>query len=430
MAILARGLPAGRDAGHVLYDTTPFITASITDVVKTLIAAIALVFVVMLIFLQNIRATLIPTLVIPVALLGTFIGLSALHFSINQLDLFGMVLAIGIVVDDAIVVIENVERIMREEGLEPKEATRKAMGQITGAIIAITVVLAAVFMPSALQPGATGIIYSQFALTIAISMGFSAFLALSFTPSLCASILKPRITPAKECRVPLVQRGFDWVGDTYVGQSVAPCGTRRAGWLVFALIAVLAGFLYSRLPTQLRARRGSGLHARDRQPALGSAPAAHRCRSWRRCATRCMHSPIGKDIAGMFSAEGFSFVGQSENVGMAFIKLTDWSKRSQTRHAAHPAGQQDAARHSRCADLRGQPADHPRPEPVRRRRHVPAGTRRPTARRSSRRRRRRCSRKQRTSPRAVRHPPQLAAGGAAAASWRWIACRRKRWACR
>ena len=152
MATLAKDLPEGV-TWSVPFDSTPFITASITDVVHTLIEAIGLVFLVMLIFLQNLRATIIPTLVIPVALLGTFIGLSMLHFSINQLTLFGMVLAIGIVVDDAIVVIENVERIMREEHLSPRDATRKAMGQITGAIIAITVVLTAVFVPSALQAG-------------------------------------------------------------------------------------------------------------------------------------------------------------------------------------------------------------------------------------------------------------------------------------
>ena len=209
MTLLGKDLPQGV-SWDIPYDTTPFITASMTDVAKTLAEAIALVFLVMLIFLQNIRATIIPTLVIPVALLGTFLGLSALHFSINQLTLFGMVLAIGIVVDDAIVVIENVERIMDEERLDPRGATRKAMGQITGAIIAITVVLAAVFVPSALQPGATGIIYAQFALTIAISMGFSAFLALSFTPSLCAAILRPRREgqAEKERAVPLVRHGI------------------------------------------------------------------------------------------------------------------------------------------------------------------------------------------------------------------------------
>ncbi len=205
--MLARDLPEGV-TWSVPYDTTPFITASIVDVIRTLIEAIVLVFFVMLIFLQNLRATIIPTLVIPVALLGTFIGLSALHYTLNQLTLFGMVLAIGIVVDDAIVVIENVERIMTEEHLEPRAATRKAMGQITGAIIAITVVLSAVFVPSALQPGATGIIYAQFALTIAVSMGFSAFLAMSFTPSLCAAILKPEHATKKNAVLPLVRPQF------------------------------------------------------------------------------------------------------------------------------------------------------------------------------------------------------------------------------
>ena len=150
-----------------------------------------LVFIVMLVFLQSFRATLIPTLVVPVALMGAFIGMSIFGFSINQLTLFGMVLAIGIVVDDAIVVIESVERIMREEHLSPKEATRKAMTQITNPIIAISVVLAAVFIPSALQSGSVGMIYQQFAMTIAISMGFSAFLALSLTPALCGTLLRP-----------------------------------------------------------------------------------------------------------------------------------------------------------------------------------------------------------------------------------------------
>jgi multidrug efflux pump len=200
-------------------------------VVHTLIAAIIVVFFVMLIFLQNIRATIIPTLVIPVALLGTVIGLSALHFTLNQLDLFGMVLAIGIVVDDAIVVIENVERIMREEGLAPKEATRKAMVQISGAIVAITVVLAAVFVPSAMQPGATGIIYSQFALTIAVSMVFSAFLALSFTPSLCASpFSSPRIMGTGiSCFDGSIADSTGWAA-RMSARSAVPCDVRRAGW--------------------------------------------------------------------------------------------------------------------------------------------------------------------------------------------------------
>src|SRR6185437_3405439 len=172
-------------------DTTGFVKVSIIEVVKTLGEAIVLVFIVMLLFLQNLRATLIPTLVVPVALTGAFIGMYALGFSINVLSLFGLVLAIGIVVDDAIVVVENVERIMREEGLSPKEATRKGMTQITGAVIAVTTVLASVFIPAALMPGSVGAIYRQFAMTIAVSMGLSALMALSFTPALCASLLRP-----------------------------------------------------------------------------------------------------------------------------------------------------------------------------------------------------------------------------------------------
>ncbi|HEX8778601.1 MAG TPA: efflux RND transporter permease subunit, partial [Rhodanobacter sp.] len=199
------------------YDSTTFVRISIDEVVHTLVEAIILVFLVMLLFLQNIRATIIPTLVIPVALLGTFLGMLVLGFTINQLTLFGMVLAIGIVVDDAIVVIENVERIMTEETRSPKDATRKAMGQITGAVVAITVVLAAVFVPSALQPGASGIIYKQFALTIAVSMLFSAFLALSFTPALCASILRPEHEHKKNIVYRSFNRIFDRVTRTYSG---------------------------------------------------------------------------------------------------------------------------------------------------------------------------------------------------------------------
>jgi multidrug efflux pump len=328
MADLTRSLPPGV-TWDVPYDTTPFITASIAEVVKTLVEAIALVFVVMLIFLQNIRATIIPTLVIPVALLGTFIGLSILHFSINQLTLFGMVLAIGIVVDDAIVVIENVERLMDEEHLDPKEATRKAMGQITGAIIAITVVLAAVFVPSALQPGATGIIYSQFALTIAVSMGFSAFLALSFTPSLCATILRPRHDEKKNVAFRWFDKGFNWVSGTYVGHIGAAVRRAPRWMVVFAMIAVLAGFLYAHLPTSFIPDEDQGFMI-----ALVNLPSGATLQRTDQVLGEVretlMHSAIGKDIDLVFCPEGFSFVGTSENVGMAFIKLADWSKRSRT----------------------------------------------------------------------------------------------------
>ena len=328
MAVLARDFPSGV-TWAVPYDTTPFISTSIADVVRTLLAAIAVVFVVMLIFLQNIRATIIPTLVIPVALLGTIIGLSALHFTLNQLDLFGMVLAIGIVVDDAIVVIENVERIMREEGLSPRQATRKAMSQISGAIVAITVVLAAVFVPSAMEPGATGIIYSQFALTIAVSMVFSAFLALSFTPALCASLLKPSHHVSNNFVFRWFNRGFDRLGDSYVGQ-VRHAVRRVPRWMVvFVTLAALAGALYSHLPTSFVPDEDQGFMLAIVNVPSGSS-LARTDAVMTKIRDTLKASPIGKDIEDTFAVEGYSFVGQSENVGMVFIHLTDWSKRSQS----------------------------------------------------------------------------------------------------
>jgi multidrug efflux pump len=328
MATLARTLPAGV-SWTVPFDTTPFINASIREVLMTLGEAIVLVFLVMLIFLQNLRATLIPTLVIPVALLGTFIGLAVLHFSVNQLTLFGMVLAIGIVVDDAIVVIENVERIMTEERLDPHAATRKAMKQITGAIVAITVVLTAVFVPSALQPGATGIIYAQFALTIAISMAISAFLALSFTPALCAALLRPERHEGRHLVFRWFDRAFNSTAHAYQGHVGRAVGHAPRWMMLFALVTVLAGFLYVHMPTSFVPDEDQGfLLALVNLPPDATLARTNEVMTQMR--TKLMHSPIGKDIAGIFQPEGFSFVGSSENVGMAFIKLTDWSKRPQT----------------------------------------------------------------------------------------------------
>ena len=328
MAVLVRAMPPGV-TWDVPYDTTPFITASITDVVKTLLEAVVLVFFVMLIFLQNLRATIIPTLVIPVALLGTFVGLSLLHFTLNQLTLFGMVLAIGIVVDDAIVVIENVERIMTEEHLEPKEATRKAMGQITGAIIAITVVLSAVFIPSALQPGATGIIYSQFALTIAVSMAISAVLALSFTPSLCATLLKNVPEQKKNRFFRWFDRTFDRTSRTYLGH-VGSAVRHAPRWMAaFAVVVALSAFLYTRLPTSFVPDEDQGAIL----ALVNLPPGATLQRTDRVMAEirdKLLHSPVGNSIADIFQPVGFSFIGVSENVGIVFIKLKTWSARSQT----------------------------------------------------------------------------------------------------
>src|SRR5690606_7345261 len=190
MAELEQFFPAGLEY-TIPYDTSPFVAISIQKVMVTLVEAVVLVFLVMFLFLQNLRYTVIPTLVVPVALLGTCAIMYASGFSINVLTMFAMVLAIGILVDDAIVVVENVERIMAEEGLPPREATKKAMGQISGAIIGITLVLTAVFIPMAFFPGAVGVIYKQFSLTMVVSILFSGFLALSLTPALCATFLKP-----------------------------------------------------------------------------------------------------------------------------------------------------------------------------------------------------------------------------------------------
>ncbi len=325
MAELATSFPPGV-TWFAPYDSTPFVKISIKEVVETLIVAIVLVFAVMLLFLQNLRATIIPTLVIPVALLGTFVGLLALGFSINQLTLFGMVLAIGIVVDDAIVVIENVERIMTEEGLPAKEATRKAMGQITGAIVAITVVLAAVFVPSALQPGATGVIYKQFALTIAVSMGLSAFLALSFTPALCASILQPEHEKKKN----LVYRGFNNLFErastkytAHVGKAVK----HAPRWMiVFVLVCLVAGFMYSRMPTSFVPSEDQGFAL-----AIVSLPPGATVSRTEQVMAQIRHIILkNKAVEGVFQISGFSFVGSGENTGMSFIRLKDWSKRDIT----------------------------------------------------------------------------------------------------
>jgi len=305
------------------YDSTSFVRISIEEVVKTLFEAVVLVFLVMLIFLQNIRATIIPTLVIPVALLGTFLGMTVIGFTINQLTLFGMVLAIGIVVDDAIVVIENVERIMTEEKLPPKEATRKAMDQITGAVIAITVVLSAVFIPSALQGGSAGEIYKQFALTIAIAMVFSAFLALGFTPALCATLLKPTEHHKSNIIFRTFNKYYDKVQHTYVGH-IGSAVKHAPRWMIaFAGLALLCGFLFTRMP-------GSFLPEEDQGYALAivQLPPGASMERTQRVFTQ-VRSKLEKmeGYEGMMQVTGFSFVGQGENVGMAFIKLKDWSDR-------------------------------------------------------------------------------------------------------
>ena len=308
------------------YDSTTFVKISIEEVVKTLVEAVVLVFLVMLVFLQNIRATIIPTLVIPVALLGTFLGMSIIGFTINQLTLFAMVLSIGIVVDDAIVVIENVERIMTEEGLSPYDATVKAMDQITGAVVAITVVLAAVFIPSALQGGAAGEIYKQFALTIAIAMAFSAFLALGFTPALCATFLKPSHHANSNWVFRTFNKYYDKVSHTYVGH-IGSAVKHAPRWMVlFAVLAILCGFLFTRMP-------GSFLPEEDQGYAMAivQLPPGASLQRTQRVFDDMRGRLQGIDgYQSMMQVAGFSFVGQGENVGMAFIRLKPWEDRDLT----------------------------------------------------------------------------------------------------
>ena len=308
------------------FDSTTFVKISIQEVVKTLVEAITLVFLVMLVFLQNFRATIIPTLVIPVALLGTFLGMTIIGFTINQLTLFAMVLSIGIVVDDAIVVIENVERIMTEEGLPPREATVKAMDQITGAVVAITVVLAAVFIPSALQGGAAGEIYKQFALTIAIAMAFSAFLALGFTPALCATFLKPSHAVNSNWVFRTFNKYYDRISHTYVGH-IGSAVRHAPRWMaVFAVLAILCGFLFTRMP-------GSFLPEEDQGYAMAIVqlpPGATLPRTQKVFEEMRGRLEQLDGYQSMMQVAGFSFVGQGENVGMAFIALKPWDERKAT----------------------------------------------------------------------------------------------------
>jgi multidrug efflux pump len=319
---LATSFPPGVE-WSLPFDATIFIKSAIHEVVVTLCIAVVLVFIVMLVFLQSFRATLIPMMVVPVALMGAFIGMSLFDFSINQLTLFGMVLAIGIVVDDAIVVIESVERIMREEHLAAKEATRKAMTQITNPIIAISVVLAAVFIPSALQSGSVGMIYQQFAMTIAISMGFSAFLALSLTPALCATML--RHEHLKENTVfRLFNRGYGNTQGSYL-RSVKFSLRHQRFWIGGFVVLVAVGFsvLIWRLP-------GSFVPDEDQGFALGMVmmppgTSQPRTREFMRDVSEKLRQ--NEAVHSVFEVAGFSFVGSGESVGMFFIKLKDYHDR-------------------------------------------------------------------------------------------------------
>jgi len=335
MAELAQFLPAG--VSYVIpYDTTPFVTLSIEAVVHTLIEAIVLVVLVMIVFLHNVRATLIPTLAVPVVLLGTFGIMAALGFTINTLTMLAMVLAIGLLVDDAIVVVENVERIMRDEHLDPVAATKKSMGEIQGALVGIALVVCAVFVPMAFFGGATGEMYKQFSVTIVAAMGLSVLVALIFTPALCATLLKPHSTETKngigKRFSTWFERNFSWVTDRYSG--VVRIATKRPlrMFLVYLVLVGAMVFLYQRTPTSFLPDEDQGTLITIVQTPPGST--AENTEAVLRKVENYYMTAEAKNVDSVFSVRGFSFAGQGQNMGMMFVKLKDWQEREGVENSA------------------------------------------------------------------------------------------------
>ncbi|PIC01356.1 efflux RND transporter permease subunit [Caulobacter sp. X] len=327
MAQLEKNFPASYKY-VVPYDSTPFVKLSIEEVVKTLIEAIVLVFIVMFLFLQNWRATLIPTIAVPVVLLGTFGVLAAFGYSINTLTMFGLVLAIGLLVDDAIVVVENVERVMSEEGLSPKEATRKSMNEITGALIGIALVLAAVFVPMAFFGGSQGVIYRQFSITIVSAMALSVVVALILTPALCATMLKPVEAGHKEHQTGFFgwfNRSFNDMSSRYQGGVRKILGKSGRWMAVYAAIIVAMGLLFVRLPSAFLPEEDQGTMFTLVQLPAGATEektlaVLDKVRD---------HFLIGeKDaVQSVFTVSGFSFAGAGQNAGLAFVRLKDFEHR-------------------------------------------------------------------------------------------------------
>ncbi|MEQ9210598.1 MAG: efflux RND transporter permease subunit, partial [Pseudomonadales bacterium] len=308
------------------YDTTPFVRISIQEVVHTLIEAVVLVFLVMYLFLGNFRATLIPTIAVPVVLLGTFGVMAAAGFSINTLTMFGLVLAIGLLVDDAIVVVENVERVMDEDGLPPREATRKSMGQITGALIGIALVLSAVFVPMAFFGGATGAIYRQFSLTIVSAMALSVLVALTLSPALCASLLKPtkpgELTHQKGF-FGWFNRMFEKSTNSFIG-SVGKILKRPLRTLLVygAMLGVLV-ILFARMPSSLLPNEDQGIFLTLVQLPAGATQE----RTMEVLDQIELHLSQDEAVEAYFTVAGFSFAGQGQNMGLAFVKLKHWDER-------------------------------------------------------------------------------------------------------
>lgn len=309
------------------YDTTPFVEKSIEGVVHTLLEAVVLVFLIMYLFLQNFRATLIPTIAVPVVLLGTFAILSATGFSINTLTMFAMVLAIGLLVDDAIVVVENVERVMSEEGLSPLEATRKSMDQITGALVGIGLTLSAVFVPMAFMSGSTGVIYRQFSITIVSAMALSVLVALILTPALCATMLKPLKKGHGHIETGFFgwfNRGFDRLTNRYES-SVA--GIIKRGFrvmMIYVALVVAVGWIFMRMPTAFLPDEDQGILFTQAILPTNSTQES----TLKVLEKVSDHFMAEEGVRSVFSVAGFSFAGQGQNMGIAFVGLKDWSERT------------------------------------------------------------------------------------------------------
>jgi multidrug efflux pump len=299
---------------------------SIEDVVKTLIEAIVLVFIVMFAFLQNIRATLIPTLAVPVVLLGTFGVLEIFGYSINTLTMFAMVLAIGLLVDDAIVVVENVERVMQEVGLSPKEATRKSMDEITGALVGIATVLSAVFVPMAFFGGAVGVIYRQFSVTIVSAMVLSVIVAIIFTPALCATLMRPSADRiAKKGFFGWFNRSFDRGAHAYRGGAQGMIGRSTRFLLVFVAIAVVTGVMFARLPGSFLPQEDQGILITAVQLPVGATQ--DRTQRILQQVTDYYLTEEKETVQGVFASAGFGFGGAGQNVGIAFVQLKPFAER-------------------------------------------------------------------------------------------------------
>jgi multidrug efflux pump len=333
------------------YDTTPFVKISIKEVVKTLIEAIGLVFLVMYLFLQNLRATLIPTIAVPVVLAGTFAVLAAVGYSINVLTMFGMVLAIGLLVDDAIVVVENVERVMADEGLSPKDATRKSMQQITGALVGIALVLCAVFLPMAFFGGSTGVIYRQFSITMVSAMALSVLVALIFTPALCATLLKPSAKGQERAQHGFFgwfNRIFDRGNHAYltgVQHVVARTGRYL---LIYGAIAAVLGFLLLRLPSAFLPDEDQGvLFVQVSAPAGATQERTARVLSEVRDYFLTQEKA---NVRSVFTVSGFSFGGRGQSAGLGFVSLKDWKERPGRGNRVQAIAGRATARFARVRD--------------------------------------------------------------------------------